>query len=287
MPASGNTTADRASPEIRVSITVVMLFQVSALIIRSFVQVQMVEAGFDTVSAKHLSALVGFVVLSVLMWPIMIKVWSVIREQFRRPASWTRMFLASVTLGVVLWLGQMLALLGYSTVQWEDEQHFSQLTSPIYIFACDNPMILVLAFPVMSLLTPVVEEVINRGLILQTLLRRGRTVAIMASAFLFAVLHRFETIPFALVFGIFTATQMLHYRTLWAVTITHGTANLLIETSRNCVDGFWLPGEITWGIGSPASMIALSLAACTIIAWWLATRVKAGAEPEMDHPGRR
>jgi membrane protease YdiL (CAAX protease family) len=281
----GNTTADRQSPEIRVSIALVMLFQVSALIIRSFVQVKMVESGFDAVIAKHLSALVGFAVLSVLMWPIMVKVWPAIREQFRRPASWTRMFLASVTLGVALWLGQMLALLGYSIVEWEDQHQFSDSTSPTYMFACDNPMILVLAIPVMSFFTPVVEEVINRGLILHSLLPRGRTIAILSSAVLFAVLHRFETIPFAAVFGIFTATQMLHYRTLWAVAITHGTANLLIETSRICVDGFWMPGKLTWGPGSPEFLITLSLAACTIIAWWLAAHVEAGAEPAMDHPG--
>jgi len=284
MPALGNTTADRQSREVRVSIVLVMLFQVAALIMRSFIQVKLAESGFDAVSARHLSALTGFAALGFLMWPIMIEVWPAIREHFRRPASWTRMILASVTLGVVLWLGQMLALLGYSTAEWGDQHLYSHSTTPTYMFACGNPMILVLGIPVMSLFTPVVEEVINRGLILHTLLPRGRTIAILASAFLFAVLHDFGGIPNAFVFGVFAAVQMLNYRTLWAVTITHGVANLLVEVSVDCVDGFWMPGKLTWGIGSPETMIALSLVACTTIAWWLATHVEAGAKTASNRP---
>lgn len=261
-----------------------MLFLVSSLIIRSFAQVQMVENGIEAVAAKHLSALVGFVALGILMWPVMIKVWPAVRNQFRKPESWTRMILASSGLGCVLWLGQMLVLAAVTPLDWIGDGQFSYPSSPTYTFGCSNPIVLLLAIPVMSLLTPLIEEIINRGLILNALVPKGRNRAIVISAALFALQHQPASYLYAFVFGIIVAIQMLHYRTLWAVIITHGVANILGVVSKNCVDGYWLPGKITWGIGSPAPLIALSFLSCAITAWWLAAGYKVGAGPVKDRP---
>jgi len=285
MPGIRNNVAEQTSPELAVSIPAIMLFQAAALIIRSFVQIKLIDSGRDVIVAKHLSALIGFGVLAMLMWPIIRETWPVVRGQFRRPASWSRMILTSAALGTVLWLGQMLALLLYSTRQWIDQGPYHESTSPVYMIACENPAILLLAIPVMSLLTPVVEEVINRGLILQKSLIRGRTLAILISALLFAVLHEPGGIPFAFVFGIFVAVQMLHCRNLWAVVITHGVANLMSIVSNLCVSGFWLPGQITWSLMSPPTLIILSLTACLVAASRLATLGNAGTDIISARPG--
>ena len=285
MPGIRNNVAEQTSHEITVSIPVIMLFQAAALIIRSLVQIKMIDNGSDAIVAKHLSALIGFGLLAVLMWPIIRETWPVVRGQFRRPASWFRMILTSATLGIILWLAQMLAMLALEPLEWTNRGSLTHPSTPIYQFACANPIILLLAIPVMSIFTPLVEEVINRALILPRLLPRGKTFAIFLSALLFAVLHKPGGMPFAFIFGVFVATQMLHCCNLWAVVITHGVANLMIIVSNLCVSGFWLPGEITWGLMSPPTLIILSLVTCLIAASWLATLGNSGTAIISARPG--
>lgn len=275
---------EQRSPAIRVSIALLLLFQLCALLIRSFVQLKMVAAGHDPVFARHFSALAGFAVLGILIWPVISDAGPILRPLFRRPASWLRMMFASAGLGFVIWLGQMLALLACSTSEWFGQGPYNYPSRPEYYFACRNPAVLFLAIPVMAVLTPIIEETFNRGLILHSFLPTGRMVAIAVSATTFTLFHRPEAMPFAFLFGLIAAIQMLHYRTLWAVFFTHGSANFLTEVSRNCIDGFWLPGKITWTIESPMPQLLMTLIACSVLAWWLAARCEAGAGPVKDRP---
>lgn len=259
----------RDSAKIRVSVSMILLFQVSALFVRSFTQQKMVGAGIDPAQAKNLSALVGFAMLAFLMWPVLLQTWPSIRPMYRPPSSWHRMALASIAVGVLLWLANSLVLLAYGTREWIAQPGFSQTATFDYLFDCLNPTYLLLAIPVMSLLTPVVEETINRGLILHRFLPRGKWLAIFVSASLFAVLHAFKTYPSAFVFGIIAAVQTLNYRTLWAALITHSTFNLLAEIDRHCLYGYWVPGKITWEPGGTAQLITLSIVACLVGTCWL------------------
>lgn len=275
----------RAAPGIRGSISLIMLFQVSALMIRSWLQTALTDTGFDVTVAKYSSALAGFLVLGFLMWPVLTKVWPGVRAQFRRPESWGRMIMASTALGILLWIGQMLALLIVAAIKWGDAGFVSYASWPVYQVSCRNVSILLLSIPVMSLFTPLIEETINRGLVFQILLRKGPVPAVMGSAFLFAVLHEPSGMPNAFVFGVFAAVQLLHYRSLWAVTITHGVANLLVESGRICLNGYWLPGNIGTGAWNPAPLACFAFIACLAIAWWLANYRGAGVATETDHPG--
>lgn len=266
-------------------IATIMLFQVAALAVRSFVQSGLIDGGYDGLAAKRAGAIAGFAVLAMLLLPFATTLRTVIGTHFRSPASWTRLIFASCALGGVLWLGQMLALLAITPMSWVDPEPFEKNSAPTYIIACENPALLLVAIPLMVAITPLFEEVINRGILLNALLHHGRTLAILASAVLFAILHPLATIPFAFLFGIAAAIQMLHFRTLWAPVITHATVNLLVEISRTCIRGTWHPGLSGWIGPGRSLLIVLSLTACGVLGWWLAARTNAGAEPIADRPG--
>jgi hypothetical protein len=285
MPALKNSTKDTKMPLPGVSVTLLMLFQAAGLIIRSFAQTAMTDAGYDSGVSKYVTAVIGFAALAMFVWPILVRAWPEVRAQFASPQSWGLMLIGSIGLGFVLWLAQMLALLIITPLQWSNDEPWSYPSWPTYLVRCERPLLLLLAIPVMSLLTPVVEEVINRALILRTLLTKGKVYAVTMSAMMFAILHEFTGIPNAFVFSIFVGIQLLHYRTMWAVIITHSVANLLVELSRACIDGYWLPGKFSSDYCSPAPLIFLLFLACLVAAWWLATRVNAGVANSIAHPG--
>jgi membrane protease YdiL (CAAX protease family) len=249
-----------------------MLFMVAALVMRSLIESRLGDAGLVPGTAKHLSALAGFVILFLLLCPLLAR------------SSWPKLILGSVGLGIVLWLGQMLTLLAVTPLDWPNTLRFSVPTAPSYAFACQNTALLWLAIPVLVVITPIVEETIHRGIILRALLPAGRAKAIFLSAVLFAVLHKPATMPYAFVFSVFLALQAIHYGNLFSVIITHGVTNLLVVLSATCIAGHWRPGLITWTAFSPATLIIVSLLTCLIAAWALATQIRVGADSLRSAP---
>jgi membrane protease YdiL (CAAX protease family) len=284
MPAPVNPVNVIQTAESRVSIPSMMLFLVAALIVRSFIDVRMNDAGFTPIVAKHLSAVVGFAALGLLLGPLQARIWPSVQQQFKRPSSWPTLILTSAGLGFVLWLWQMLALVAVAPLHWQVALQSAMATSPTYWLVCSNPKVLLLAIPVMAVATPIAEEIVHRGIILPGLLPAGNKTAMLLSATLFAVLHEPATIPYAFLFGVFLALQMIHCRNLWAPIITHAVTNLLVMVSATCLVGRWQPGAITWTALSPATLITILLLACPIAAWTLATGIKAGAEPAGSAP---
>ena len=116
-------------------------------------------------------------------------------------------------------------------------------STPVFGFDCPEPAVLILTIVVTVILTPIVEETINRGFVLQALLHRGRWQAILVSALLFAIFHRPHSIVLATIVGIYLAVQFLNTRTLWACTITHGTYNAVATFDWSCVRSSWNPVE--------------------------------------------
>lgn len=257
---------------IHVSITVVMLFQVCALFIREFVRAKLGDEGISSAEAKDLSALVGFAVLAVLMWPIFREVGPALRPLAARPNSWPRLIISAVAVGALTWLTITLVLLFTSTFDWITSTERTNAARPIYEFGCGDVSLLFLTLPVMCVLTPVVEEVINRGMFLYTLIPKGRLLAIVVSAFLFMILHRPESYLTAFFFGIIAAVQMLHWQNLWGLVITHGTVNVLVGVHELCVNSRWLIGRIDLGFGGFAQFAALATIVSFLLLIWLVTR---------------
>jgi len=258
----------------RVSVAVLMLFQVAALLMREFVRQILGEHGVAPGYAKHLSALVDFAVLAFLLWPLLRSRCTVLGALFAQPRSWPRLVLYSVALGLAVrtldWAGRIAAV----AFGWFGGSGPSNAAGPLFWWSCPSLPYLVLSIAVMAVLTPLVEETLSRGLILHALLARGRAVAVTLSALLFAVLHTPHDMPIALVFGIIAGVQILHYGTLYATLIAHATFNFMITIDWDCLKGIWIPASTSTTIGTVATALAILM---LLAAAWLATRTTAGA----------
>jgi membrane protease YdiL (CAAX protease family) len=151
---------------------------------------------------------------------------------------------------------------------------------PIFWWTCPQTPVIGLSILVMVLLTPLIEEVINRGLFLQALVQRGRAQAIVVSAILFTALHRVDSMPVAFAFGVVAALQMLHYRTLWGCLIAHATFNLVAILDWDCLHGQWTPADTSLKLGVGASLLAALLLATALL---LARHGSAGARGAPGH----
>jgi hypothetical protein len=93
-----------------------------------------------------------------------------------------------------------------------------------------SPTLVVVAFLVIAVLTPIWEEVLFRGAFLSGFSRRFRPwVAVVLSAALFAVLH-LALINFAGLFTLGIALALLHrfHRNLWAPILLHAVNNAFV-----------------------------------------------------------
>lgn len=267
-----------AKPLIRASIVVIMLFQVAALFARSYLQIELVEFGFDTTVAKHLSYFVVPVILLALMAPILWQNKNYLLGLFCRPESWPKMLMACVTLGLSLRVAWWATMFAASLFGWFDKAAPGQGSDLSFYVACPPTYVFLLAVVVMAILTPMEEEIVHRGLILGALSRKDPRVAVAISALLFAVVHNQSGMPNAFIMGLFLAIQLIRYRTLWAPIITHGAYNLLTILDWDCLHVTWLPSEPAAGTIFFGAMVMLVDLACLTVAIWIVAYVRAGAE---------
>jgi len=268
----------KTKPLIRASIIVIMLFQVAALFIRSYLEIELVESGIDTKVAKHLSYFVVPVILLVLMWPIVLQNKDPLRRLLRLPTSWQKIIPAAIGLGVSLRLVWWSGVLTMTAFGWLDTAPPGQEIYLAYYFACPPIYVLILTVSVMSILTPIQEEIVNRGFILGSLSHKDPRYAVVLSAVLFAILHKPSGIPDAFVFGLFAGVQLLNYQTLWAPIIAHGTYNLLHTLDWACLHVTWLPEDPTTStilFGSGTLLVGLISGG---IAIWIVAFMRPGAD---------
>jgi len=267
-----------SKPLIRASIIVIMLFQVAALFTRQYLNRELVGTGFNQNIAKDLSYLVVPIILLVLMWPILLENKRPLRRLLRRPISWPKMILAAIGLGISLRLVWWCGVFALTSFGLADTATPGNAIDISYYYSCPPLNALLLTVIVMSVLTPLTEEVVNRGLILGTMSERDPRIGVFVTAILFAVLHRPSGIPNAFLFGLFVGVQLIRYQTLWAPIITHGTHNLLITLDWECLHVSWLPEKPTAStilFGTGMTIIGLMSIA---VAVWLVAFIRPGAD---------
>jgi membrane protease YdiL (CAAX protease family) len=247
-------------PLLRAPIVAILIFQVAALFARAYVEIRLIEGGNSRPFAHDLSYLLVPPILIALMYPILQQRWQYLLSLLRRQDLTLRLLVMSVLLGISLKLtywGGLISLVSFGAIRNSDPD---AVVGPDISFGCPEPMVLGLSFLVATILTPIVEEVINRGLILNSLVHRGKIRAVLVSSLLFAIMHAPQAMALAFFVGIFLAVQMFNYRTFWATMITHATYNAMTVLDWECMSTQWNPITTTpsmVGTGFVASALAI------------------------------
>lgn len=244
---------------IRAPIIAIMIFQLAALFARAFLEVRLMDSGEPKPFAQDLSYLVVPPILIILMYPVLRQHWPFLRSLLRRQDLTLRLILLSVLLGATLRMtfwGGLISLTSFGVLRNTDPD---AIVGPAISFGCPDPGVLTLSFLVASLLIPVTEELLNRGLILQTLIHKGRFVGIVLSSALFAIAHDPQAILVAFVGGLFIGVQMINCKTLWGPVITHATYNAVATVDWECMSVQWNPLVPTSAM-TGAGLIATALA---------------------------
>jgi len=234
-----------SEPILRAPIVAIMIIQVAALFARAFLETRLIESGEAKPFAQDLSYLVVPPILIILMYPILRQHGRFLRSLLHRQDLTIRLIVMSILLGITLrmtYWGGIISFVSFGVLRSSDP---NAVVGPAISFGCPDPNVLALSFFVVSFLIPVVEESINRGLILQSLVHRGKFLAIVLSSVLFAIMHDPQAILLAFVIGLFLAVQMINHKTLWAPLITHATYNGVAVLDWECVRGQWNPLETT------------------------------------------
>lgn len=263
--------------EFRVSIIAIVVIELAALIARSALEVELTNAGVTSQVAKDLSFLVVPPILIVLLFPYLVRCKTSLLTLFR-PASLTfRVVVLSALLGITLRVTRwsvLTLLIAFGFVRNNDSD---AVMGPILGFVCPSWQQLLLGFTVMSVLVPIVEEIVNRGFILHALLPRGKPLAVIVSAFLFALMHDPGTYLTAFIIGIFFAIQVINYQTLWAPVVAHTAYNAMTILDWRCTQLIWNPppGDTTMGVLAAISLPIAVIA--TAVSMFLVSEKAAGA----------
>ena len=240
-----------------------MIFQVAALFVRAFLEIRLIDSGEPPPFAHDLSYLVVPPILIILMYPILRQHGSYLRALLRRQDLTVRLIAVSVLLGFTLRMsfwGGLISFVSFGVLRNTDP---NAVVGPVISFGCPDPGILALSFVVVSFLIPVTEEIIHRGLILQSLLHRGKILAIVLSSALFAIAHDPQAITVAFLGGLFLGVQMINSRALWGPLITHATYNALAVLDWECMSTQWNPVDTTSAMVG-TGLVATALAAVAI-----------------------
>ena len=270
-------------PALKGPILAIILFEICAIFIRSFAAMGLQETGLSPVVSKDLSWLLVPVVLGGLMVPILTANWHTLKSQFRLGLLTIRLVLMSIALGVTFRLAYWSWLISNASFRHFSSPGPEDIAGPVFTFHCPNTSTLLLTVVVSVLLTPIVEEIVNRGFFLQSLLHRGRWLAIVLSSILFGVFHVPHMIVPAIVFGLYVSVQFLNARTLWATTISHATFNAVAILDRTCLQVMWNPPEMVISVGSLSlTLLVVCLAFAAKLANSRYYEVKPG---RISHPG--
>ena len=272
-------SADKPLPA---PVGLIALFQVAALVLREFLRLELGQAGVGPQMAKHLSAIPAFVALAVFLWPVVRPLRAKISLFASRPSSWPGLVISSIGIGLAMRVVYWCLLIASIGLGLHGPGDPGRAAGPMFWWHCPSASHVAVSLGVLAVLTPLVEEFISRGLVLHALLGRGRMFAVVCSAALFAVMHAFDNIPFAFLFGLVAGLQVLHQRSLWGPVITHATFNGLITLDWDCLHGIWVPATppVALGIAAAIGAIIAGAAACR-----LATRGTAGADRCPPRPG--
>lgn len=251
-----------ADPPVRTRLIAVILATTAALMLRAWLQIELVADGFQRSVAADLSYLVVPPALFALLFPIWQQQGVFLARLLRRRLLTLHLLLRAIAIGCLLRLAAWSELIAGVSFGWYRNADPMAIVGPIFDFDCPAPPALILGILVMVIIVPLVEETIHRGLVQSWLSGHGAVVAIGASAVIFMLAHRPSTWAFALIAGIVFGIQYWQSGTLWSSVVTHATINGLILIDWRCLRGQWNPpaGDIPLWTSGIVSLCTLLLA---------------------------
>ncbi len=239
--------------------------------LRAWLQVELRADGFQKEFAADLSYLVVPPVLLILLFPIWRRHLSFIISLFRRNVLTPMLILNAVAVGCLLRLAGWSQLIAGVSFGWYQNPDPNATVGPTIAFNCAAPHVVALGLVVTVILVPIVEELVNRGLIQSWLAHRGALFSIATSALFFMLWHRPSSWGFAFFAGLVLGTQYWRTGALWSSLISHAMVNALIQWDWRCLNVHWNPRTSDLpilNVGVPA-LVAL-LAAISLILFLLA-----------------
>lgn len=272
-------------PLLQASILVLLLFKLCAILGRSYLQLELQDSGYSPLFAKDLSWLLVPVILGILMLPILRQNSRQLIDLVSIRSVTCRLVLASIVLGIALriaYWGGRVAYVSFVSTRGPDAGAADSL---LFDFYCPAATTMGLTILVTVILTPLLEEIMNRGFIFHALMRRGPWVAIIGSAFLFGAFHEPPmTLP-AMIVGLLLGMQYLQTQSLWAPCVTHATFNLLIIGDAVCLHTFWNPSIESTNINMVGSIALAIMIVFLIFAGKMTNRFWYIKWPGRDAPG--
>jgi len=255
----------------RTHVFAVLLATVAALFARAWLQLRLVNEGFERGVAVDLSYFVVPPILLLLLFPVLYADRGFIRQQFRLdglPQAWLLKAIAIGVLFRIAWHGQVVAGVAFGFYS----------TSPIqdagFAYDCPDPHVLGLSVLVSAGLIPFIEEITHRSYIQSFFSHRGALVAITLSSLIFMAFHSYGAWQFVLPSGMLLGTLYWITGSVWSPVIVHSVINLVPQLTLRCMTIPWSPNtdEIpVWNVGLLATLASL-LSVAGIL--WLTASLK-------------
>jgi hypothetical protein len=131
--------------------------------------------------------------------------------------------LIGVGAGVLTFIAKGLSILVYTALTGDNTN-----VQQVYAEGGSGGMVsLVLATLFLSVLTPLGEEFLFRGVVTSALLRYGPFVGVVGGALIFALFHGINPVfPAALVTGLVAGEIFRRSGSIWPAVVVHGVVNL-------------------------------------------------------------
>jgi len=266
---------------IRAPIFAIVIMLVCAYVARAALEIELAKRGFETSYAADLSLLVVPLILGILMFPILRSNWQALMQLLSPRGINLRMIIIAFAIGFLARVFSWSKLVFSGSTGLVSNGDPAAIVGPVFSWNCPPLQVFLLGLVVWIVITPVVEEVVNRGLIQSSLMHRGRWTAIMVSALIFAAFHPPVSIPFVFLFGIVFAVQFANSQTLWTTIVSHATYDGLIQFDWRCLRGTWNPRIEDTPMFETAAISAamLLLSAAAIVMLLKKTRARNAPRP--------
>ena len=268
---------------IRAPIFAIIIMLVCAYAARAALEIKLGERGIETSYAADLSLLVVPLILGVLMFPILRSNWQPLMRLVSPQGINLRMVIIAFAIGLLARIISWSELVFTVSTGLVSNSDPATIVGPVFSWNCPPLQVFLLGLVVWIVITPMIEEVVHRGLIQSSLMHRGRWTAILVSALIFAAFHPPYSIPFVFLFGIVFGVQFANSQTLWTAIITHATYDGLIQFDWRCLRGTWNPRieDTPMILTAAISAATLLLSGAAII--WLLKKTGARSTPQSSH----